>query len=136
MLAGRGVPVDRLESYAAEPKLDGWRVSVSVESARVTVRTRHGREITEKVPEFGALAELGLAMVLDGELVAGAGRASDFLPCRSGARDPTPRPLTPGVRRVRCRLARWCRSEDGVVRAEDGVVRAEDGVVRAAPRPA
>src|ERR1700694_4358285 len=124
MIAGRCVPVDRLESYAAEPKLDGWRVSVSVESARVTVRARHGREVTEEVPEFGPTAHLGLAMVLDGELVAGAGRASDFLPCRSGARDPTPRPLTPGVRRVRCRLSRWCRSEDGVVRAASRPARA------------
>jgi bifunctional non-homologous end joining protein LigD len=78
MLAGRGVPVDSLEGYAAEPKLDGWRVCVAVESAGVTVRTRHGRDITEKLPEFASLTELGIAAVLDGELVAGTGRALDF----------------------------------------------------------
>ena len=33
MLAGRGVPVDSLESYAAEPKLDGWRVSLRLREA-------------------------------------------------------------------------------------------------------
>jgi ATP-dependent DNA ligase len=44
----------------------------------VSVRTRRGHPITDSVPGIGALAGLGRWVVLDGELVAGAGTASDF----------------------------------------------------------
>lgn len=44
----------------------------------VCVRTRRGHAITDSVPGIGALAGLGRRVVLDGELVAGAGTASDF----------------------------------------------------------
>ena len=45
-----------------------------------TVWTRTGRDITAKVPEVAAIAELGVECVLDGELVAGAGLPADFYP--------------------------------------------------------
>lgn len=48
--------------------------------ARCAVWTRTGRDITAKVPELTALAELGVECVLDGELVAGAGLPVDFYP--------------------------------------------------------
>jgi bifunctional non-homologous end joining protein LigD len=66
-------------TWALEPKLDGWRALVYVEGGQVDVRTRRGRSITEQVPELAGLAEhLGRPCVLDGELVAGAGRPWDF----------------------------------------------------------
>ena len=82
--------------WAAEPKLDGWRVIVVVDPTRpdgVVVRTRRGHGITSAVPGIGALAELGQSVVLDGELVAGAGTAGDFyglLPHLVGRRHPGP----------------------------------------------
>jgi bifunctional non-homologous end joining protein LigD len=78
MLAGRGIPDDELAGYAAEPKLDGWRVMAGVDADGVIVRTRHGHDITNQVPQLGLLAHLGIAAVFDGELVAGAGRSVDF----------------------------------------------------------
>ena len=46
----------------------------------MTVRTRTGRNVTSVVPELHGLAGAlhGRQMVLDGELVAGAGLAADF----------------------------------------------------------
>lgn len=81
MLADRGLPRGDLAGWAAEPKLDGWRVIVTVDGARpagVTVRTRRGHAITAHVPGIGALAGLSRRLVLDGELVAGAGTATDL----------------------------------------------------------
>jgi len=76
MLATSGRP-RRLEGWVAEPKLDGWRSIVSTEAGRLTVRTRNGRLITDCVPELEQLAE-GREVVLDGELIVGAGRLADF----------------------------------------------------------
>jgi bifunctional non-homologous end joining protein LigD len=59
----------------------------------VVVRTRRGHGITSAVPGIGALTELGQSVVLDGELVAGAGTAGDFyglLPHLVGRRHPGP----------------------------------------------
>jgi bifunctional non-homologous end joining protein LigD len=80
MLADRGLPSGDLAAWAAEPKLDGWRVVVTVDGRPdgVTVRTRRGHPITDQVPGITGLATGGRRMVLDGELVAGAGTASDF----------------------------------------------------------
>jgi bifunctional non-homologous end joining protein LigD len=92
MLADRGLPRGDLAGWAAEPKLDGWRAIVVVDPARpggVCVRTRRGHGITDSVPGIEALAGLGRRVVLDGELVAGAGTASDFyglLPHLAGRR--------------------------------------------------
>lgn len=81
MLADRGLPRGDLAGWAAEPKLDGWRVIVTVDPARpaaVTVRTRRGHPITDHIPGIDTLARMGRRLVLDGELVAGAGTAADF----------------------------------------------------------
>src|SRR5436190_8820057 len=76
MLASTQPPKVAAE-WAFEPKLDGWRALVYVDEG-VTVRTRTGRNITDRVETLQALAELGRRFVLDGELVAEAGRAGDF----------------------------------------------------------
>jgi bifunctional non-homologous end joining protein LigD len=56
----------------------GGRSSTS-KRARSRCGRRRGRAITEQVPELAGLAEhLGRPCVLDGELVAGAGRPWDF----------------------------------------------------------
>ena len=81
MLADLGIPSGDLRGWAAEPKLDGWRVTVLADSGLpggVVVRTRRGHIITGSVPGIEGLAGIGRSVVLDGELVAGAGRASDF----------------------------------------------------------
>lgn len=78
MLADRGLPAGSLDAWSAEPKLDGWRVTIRVADGHVLVRTRHGHTITEALPGIDALAQAGEDLLLDGELVAGAGRASDF----------------------------------------------------------
>jgi bifunctional non-homologous end joining protein LigD len=78
MLASRGLPAGSLDRWAAEPKLDGWRATVATEAGRVTVRTRRGHDITDTIPGIEALARCGRELLLDGELVAGAGRACDF----------------------------------------------------------
>jgi bifunctional non-homologous end joining protein LigD len=81
MLADPGLPRGDLNGWAAEPKLDGWRAIVVVDQALpagVSVRTRRGHAITTAVPGIEALAGLGRRVVLDGELVAGAGTAADF----------------------------------------------------------
>jgi bifunctional non-homologous end joining protein LigD len=63
--------------WAFETKLDGWRALVYVDGA-VTVRTRTGRDITDRVKHLQGLAAAGRRLVLDGELVADAGKAGDF----------------------------------------------------------
>jgi bifunctional non-homologous end joining protein LigD len=75
MLAETGVPRS-MDGWAAEPKLDGWRARVLVDGDELAVRTRRGRPITESVPSVAGLR--GLSVVLDGELVAGAGTLADF----------------------------------------------------------
>jgi bifunctional non-homologous end joining protein LigD len=75
MLAGYGPPAS-VAGWSAEPKLDGWRALVTVDGSRVTVRTRGGHDLD--LPELQPMADLGLRLVLDGELVGGAGRMSDF----------------------------------------------------------
>ena len=96
MLADRGLPRGDLDGWAAEPKLDGWRAVVVVDPGLpggVLVRTRRGHGITSAVPGIGVLAEIGHRVVLDGELVAGAGTAGDFyglLPHLVGRRRPGP----------------------------------------------
>ena len=42
------------------------------------MRTRGGHDIADQLPELDALSDLGVDVVLDGELVAGAGRPADF----------------------------------------------------------
>jgi bifunctional non-homologous end joining protein LigD len=100
MLADRGLPRGDLAGWAAEPKLDGWRAIVTVDPALpggVVVRTRRGHAITDSVAGVEALAGLGRRLVLDGELVAGAGTATDFyglLPRIARRRHAGPAPVT------------------------------------------
>lgn len=78
MLASSG-PLPSGAGWRFEPKLDGWRVLVYVDGT-LDVRTRTGRSITASVPELAGLVDAirGRSAVLDGELVAGQGRPSDF----------------------------------------------------------
>jgi hypothetical protein len=75
MLADRGIPLS-LDGWSAEPKLDGWRARVLADDGQVRLRTRSGRDISSSVRSIGHLADRRL--VLDGELVADAGRMEDF----------------------------------------------------------
>ena len=75
MLAGNGVPSGSITAWAAEPKLDGWRARVTVDDGSVTTSSRRGKRL--RVPALDGLGG-GPSMVLDGELVAGAGRLTDF----------------------------------------------------------
>jgi bifunctional non-homologous end joining protein LigD len=65
--------------WIAEAKLDGWRAIVVVADGRVKVRSRRGTDLTDRLPEMAALRDaVPDRTVLDGELIAGEGRASDF----------------------------------------------------------
>ncbi len=66
-------------AWRFEPKLDGWRALVTVDG-KVTVRTRTGRDVTSVLPELAGLTDAltDRTVVLDGELIVGAGRARDF----------------------------------------------------------
>jgi bifunctional non-homologous end joining protein LigD len=77
MLATSGRPVGGVDGWMVEPKLDGWRSIVTVHAGCLDVRTRNGRDITDCVPELEPLTA-GSDLVLDGELIVGAGRLSDF----------------------------------------------------------
>lgn len=71
----------RLEhGWLYEPKFDGWRAIVRYDGTAVSVRTRNGHDITSAVPELASLPSAldGRRVVLDGELVAGAGKPEDF----------------------------------------------------------
>lgn len=64
--------------WIVEPKLDGWRALAYIDGG-LCVRTRTGRVVTENVPQLAGLVDVVPdGTVLDGELVAGQGRASDF----------------------------------------------------------
>src|SRR5688572_5824676 len=73
----RSLPAGR---WRLEPKLDGWRAMAHIEDGGVTIRSRRGRDLTGTLPELHRLPpELGRRpAILDGELVVGAGTASDF----------------------------------------------------------
>lgn len=78
MLASSGAPRRLTGKWVLEPKFDGWRVIVLVDGG-VSVWTRRGHDLTERLPELAGLADaVDAPVVLDGELVAGQGRASDF----------------------------------------------------------
>ncbi len=80
MLATKACDQDLTDGgWRFEPKLDGWRALVTVDG-KVTVRTRTGRDVTGSLPELAGLAGAlaGRTVVLDGELIVGAGTAVDF----------------------------------------------------------
>jgi len=77
MLATSGTPTPG-PAWVIEPKADGWRCMVTIDNG-FKVRTRSGRIVTDKLPDLAALAhQVPDGTVLDGELVAGRGRAEDF----------------------------------------------------------
>ena len=92
MLAASGRPKSDLAGWWAETKLDGWRALVTVVDGKVKVRSRRGSVLTASVPELECLAEMGRSIVLDGELVVGGGRLTDFyrLSGRLNTRKPRP----------------------------------------------
>jgi bifunctional non-homologous end joining protein LigD len=62
-----------------EPKLDGYRILAFLRNGKVTLRSRRGLELAATFPAVAAaIAEQGVDMILDGELVAfdPAGRPS------------------------------------------------------------
>ena len=79
MLASSGPIAAPEDDWAFEPKLDGWRVLVSLDD-RLRVRTRSGRKVTSALPQLAPLEEAlcGRSVLLDGELVVGQGRGCDF----------------------------------------------------------
>lgn len=78
MLASHGRPAGSLAGWTAELKADGFRCQVGILGDRRVVRTRGGHDVDDRVPELAALVDLGVDVVLDGELIAGAGRPADF----------------------------------------------------------
>jgi bifunctional non-homologous end joining protein LigD len=100
MLASASAPRSLAGRWVMEPKFDGWRVIVAIDGA-VRVWTRRGHDLTARLPKLAQLADtVDLPTVLDGELVAGQGRASDFYGVAASCRtEPTG---TADVRRVRC----------------------------------
>ena len=68
------------EQWLHEAKWDGYRLIAQINDGRARLWSRNELEWTAKVPEIvAALEALDLAdAVLDGELVAGAGRQQDF----------------------------------------------------------
>jgi bifunctional non-homologous end joining protein LigD len=79
MLATSASGRDLSNGWVFEPKLDGWRAVVTCDGV-VSVRTRTGRDITASLPELASPPPSISARcaVLDGELVAGAGKPEDF----------------------------------------------------------
>ena len=78
MLATNGQPTGSLDAWRIEPKLDGYRTVVGITPTELVVRTRRGRNISDRLPELARLGEIGVELVLDGELIDGAGRPEDF----------------------------------------------------------
>ena len=80
-LAMAGAPAGPLVGWAAEPKLDGWRVQVAVSpvfDGGVRITTRSGRSISTGVSGLDGLVQAGYQVVVDAELVAGDGSARSF----------------------------------------------------------
>ena len=55
-----------------------WRARILVDENGLQVRTRSGRDITANVHGLEPLRYSGIRAVVDGELVAGGGRLTDF----------------------------------------------------------
>ena len=77
-LATSGRPATSLRGWSVEVTADGFRCQVSIIGGRRVARTGGGHDISDHLPELAVLSDLGVEVVLDGELVAGAGRPADF----------------------------------------------------------
>ena len=84
MLAASGRPAGSLVGWTAEFKADGFRCQIAVSTSRRVARTRGGHDIADRLPELEVLSRVGVDMILDGELIVGAGRPADF-PALAGA---------------------------------------------------
>lgn len=84
MLAASGRPTGSLAGWTAELKADGFRCQVAIHASRRVARTRGGHDIADRLPELEVLSHIGVDMILDGELIVGAGRPADF-PALAGA---------------------------------------------------
>jgi bifunctional non-homologous end joining protein LigD len=64
---------------AVEAKLDGWRC-ILLTNGDIRAWSRRGREISDAVPQLARIVDAlpGRRVILDGELVFGAGRPDDF----------------------------------------------------------
>ena len=70
MLATRGDRVPEGADWLHEVKWDGMRVLVEVHDGVVRAFSRNENDVTVSFPELLGLGELGLEVVLDGEVVA------------------------------------------------------------------
>jgi bifunctional non-homologous end joining protein LigD len=80
--------------WCVEPKLDGWRAVITIDPSLpmgIEVRSRTERFLTSMEPELHALTDLGMRVVLDGELVS-TGDDSNIDFYALGQRMLTPRP--------------------------------------------
>jgi bifunctional non-homologous end joining protein LigD len=65
--------------WCSEVKFDGWRGSARLDARGLRIRSRTGRDLTAGLPELADLPPglLGRHIVLDGELITGAGTSDD-----------------------------------------------------------
>ena len=90
----RGAPAN-LGGWVVEPKLDGWRATVTVEPGQVQVRTRTGRLLDPaSVAHLAPLAATGAHMCLDGEIAVGPGHPDDFRRVPTALARPGATPVT------------------------------------------
>jgi bifunctional non-homologous end joining protein LigD len=77
LLTGGDLPSNADDGWV-EPKLDGWRVTITTGESGVVVRTRAGKSIS--VDELEPMAAFGAGHTFDAELIHGLGRLDDFYP--------------------------------------------------------
>ncbi|MGW9643062.1 ATP-dependent DNA ligase [Streptomyces albidoflavus] len=69
-----------------QQKLDGYRVLAFLRSGRLHLQSRTGADLTAHFPELQAGADVGMDLVLDGELVVLQGGRLDFAALQKRAR--------------------------------------------------
>lgn len=85
MLAASGRPASDLVRLGRRDEVGRVARARRVDTC-LTVTTRNGHDITKEVTELAPLVNLGCPAVLDGELVAAAGRCGDFYALHPSAR--------------------------------------------------
>lgn len=78
MLASRGTSVPTGPGWIHEVKWDGMRVLADVRDGVLRLWSRNENDVTVSFPELGGLAGPGRDLLLDGEVVALAGRTPTF----------------------------------------------------------